>query len=290
MWKGILLAGGMGTRLAPLTNVVNKHLLPVYDKPMIYYPLTTLMMCGVRDIVVVSTPSSLHQIEGLLKDGSQWGIEIVYVEQSQPRGIADSFLCAQEQISGYKTALILGDNIFYGSGLPSRLRQAMDIRDGATILGYEVADPSSLGVVELNSEHEPVSIEEKPTHPKSNLAIPGLYFYDEQVLGMAQDLQPSSRGELEITDINRCYLVQDQLRVLRLGRGTAWLDGGTHNDLFEASQFIKVLEERTGLKIACPEEVALREGFVNRQRIKEVVEKLPKNGYREYLEQIIQYA
>ena len=283
MWKGILLAGGKGSRLAPLTNVINKHLLPIYDKPMIYYPLTTLMLCGIREVVVVSSPDALTQIEGLLGSGEQWGITLRYAVQSEPRGIADSFLCVSEHIENANTALVLGDNIFYGSGLPQRLQQAMQKPAGASILGYEVADPSAFGVVELDEEGKPRSLVEKPKHPNSNLAIPGLYFYDRKVLDMARELEPSERGELEITDINRKYLALGELDVLNLGRGTAWLDGGTHADLFEAGQFIKVIEERTGLKVACPEEVALRLGFIGYDELSRQIAMLPDNGYREYL-------
>ena len=288
MWKGILLAGGLGTRLAPLTNVSNKHLLPVYDKPMIYYPLTTLMLCGVREIMVISTPSALEQLKPLLGTGAQWGIQLSYGIQEQPRGIADAFLCAADFIEGSNTALILGDNIFYGSGLPHRLQQAMQRTDGACILGYEVADPSAFGVVELDPDGKPLSLVEKPDNPRSNLAVPGLYFYNADVLEMARALRPSARGELEITDINRQYLERDQLSVLNLGRGTAWLDGGTHADLFEAGQFIKVVEERTGLKVACPEEIALRWGFIEPAQLEQQVASMPANGYRDYLSKLLE--
>ncbi len=261
-WKGVILAGGKGSRLYPLTSVVNKHLLPVYDKPMIYYPLATLMLGGIREFVVVSSPESVPQIRACLGDGSRWGIRFDYAEQTAPRGIADGLLAAEEQLTGHNVALILGDNIFYGTGLPGQIRQALTYDEGATIFGYTVEDARSFGVVELDARDQPIGLEEKPANPNSNLAVPGLYFYDLEMLEIARQLTPSARGELEITDLNRAYLAKGALRVFPLGRGTAWLDGGTHENLFAASQFINVMEQRTGLRIACPEEVAFRMGYI----------------------------
>jgi glucose-1-phosphate thymidylyltransferase len=282
-WKGLILAGGTGSRLAPLTQVVNKHLLPVYDKPMIYYPLTTLMMSGVREFVIVSMPQMLPQFEQLLGTGEALGIKITYAAQAEPKGIAHGILVAQDHLADSNVALVLGDNIFYGTGLPQQLRQAIATPDMATIFGYQVRDPRRFGVVELDKLGKPIDLVEKPKEPRSNLAVPGLYFYPPDVVSIAAALKPSNRGELEITDVNRVYLEQQRLQVMPMGRGTAWLDGGTHQDLFEAGQFVKVLEERTGLKIACPEEVAFRQGFITAKQLKELLPTPPRNEYESYL-------
>ena len=287
-WKGILLAGGTGSRLFPLTHSTNKHLLPVYDKPMIYYPLTTLMLCGIRDVVLISGPESIGAFERLLGDGRQWGMTIEYAIQERPGGIAECFRVAADKIEDTNVALILGDNIFYGSNLPNRLRRAMEINRGATILGYEVSDPSAFGIVVLDKDGRPTAIEEKPKKPRSRLAVPGLYFYDRRVTEIAAHQQPSGRGELEITDVNRAYLEEKKLDVLQLGRGVAWLDGGTHKDLFEAGQFIKVLEERTGLKVACPEEIAFRMGYVDRAGFQRLIDSDKPPHYRDYLATILE--
>ena len=286
-WKGLILAGGTGSRLYPLTHAVNKHLLPVYDKPMIYYPLTTLMLAGLKDFVIVSSPDSLSQIKALLGDGRQWGLNFAYAAQDRPGGIAEGFRVAANELEGHRVALILGDNIFYGDGLSKRVQEATKLEKGATIFGYEVADPSAFGVVEVDAKGKAVSLEEKPKKPKSNHAVPGLYFYDESVLDMAWDLKPSARGELEITDINRAYMERGDLNVMLIGRGVAWLDGGTHADLFEASQFIKVVEERTGLKVACPEEIAYRMQFIDRAQFAELVDESPKTDYQRYLKRFL---
>lgn len=282
-WKGIILAGGTGSRLFPLTHVVNKHLLPVFDKPMIYYPLTTLMLSGIREIVVISGPDSIGQLENLLGDGAHWGLSIEYAVQDRPGGIAECFRVASRQIEGRSVALILGDNIFYGSALPERLKRAMADNRGATIFGIEVSNPSSFGVVVLDKSGTPIALEEKPKKPISKWAVPGLYFYDESVTEISLTQTPSARGELEITDVNKTYLQRGTLNVVPLGRGVAWLDGGTHADLFEAGQFIKVLEERTGLKIACPEEIALRSGLIDEAAFRRLLPEKPRNEYESYL-------
>jgi glucose-1-phosphate thymidylyltransferase len=282
-WKGVILAGGTGSRLYPLTHAVNKHLLPIYDKPMIYYPLTTLMLSGIRDFVLVSSPDMLPQLERCLGDGARWGIRIAYVEQAHPAGIAHGLIVAADELAGAKVALILGDNIFYGTSLGAQLRRATDLKRGATIFSYEVINAHAFGVVVLGPGGEPVALEEKPAHPRSNLAVPGLYFYDEDVVAIAGSLKPSARGELEITDVNRAYLDRGTLRVLPLGRGTAWLDGGTHEDLFEAGQFVRVMETRTGLKIASPEEVAYRMGFITLDELAALAPGPPKTGYEKYI-------
>lgn len=285
-WKAIILAGGAGTRLHPLTLTVNKHLLPVYDKPMIYYPLSTMMLAGLSEFIIISTPEAVPQFQTLLGDGSRWGMSFEYRVQEKPAGIAECFLIASDLIEGHNTALILGDNIFYGSDLQSKMSKAVKQTEGATIFGYEVADPSAFGVVVLDEKGNPVAIEEKPKEPKSTLAVPGLYFYDKQVVDIARKLKPSPRGELEITDVNLAYMERGMLSVQRFGRGTAWLDGGSHEALYEAGQFIKVVEERTGLKISCPEEIALRQGFVSREQFKQLYNSPPKTAYEAYLENL----
>ncbi|WP_029064404.1 glucose-1-phosphate thymidylyltransferase RfbA [Labrenzia sp. DG1229] len=287
-WKGLILAGGTGSRLFPVTKVVNKHLLPVYDKPMIYYPLSTLMLGGIRDFVLLCAPDSISQFQALLGDGSHWGITIEYVSQISPKGIADGFIQAENQLKDHNVALILGDNIFFGTGLPGQIKQAMSQEQGATIFGYEVTDTSQFGVVEVDETGKPVSIREKPKSSNSKLAVPGLYFYDSNVIDIAKKLSPSQRGELEISDLNRVYLADGELKLMSLGRGTAWLDGGTTSDLFEASQFIKTMENRTGMKIACLEEIAFRMNFVSRQQLTDLIDaEQNKNEYYAYVKDLI---
>jgi glucose-1-phosphate thymidylyltransferase len=286
-WKGIILAGGNGSRLLPLTHVVNKHLLPIYDKPLIYYPLTTLMLGGLREFIIISSPDALNQISTLLGDGTKWGIDIVYRTQERPGGVAECFRIAANDIAGCNVALALGDNIFYGAGLPRLLSHAMNHESGATIFGYEVADPSGFGVVVLDETGRAVDLEEKPKTMRSRLAVPGLYFYDERVVAISNEIRPSARNELEITDVNRRYLAAGDLRVTLFGRGVAWLDGGTHRDLFEASQFVKVIEERTGLKIACPEEVAWRMKFIDQAAFEGLIDPHPGTDYQRYLRSLI---
>jgi len=280
---GVVLAGGTGSRLYPLTVPVNKQLLPVYDKPMIYYPLATLMLAGIREIVIVSSPESLPQFKSCLGGGSQWGIEISYAGQPRPEGIPQALVVAENNIRGRPVALVLGDNIFYGSGLPARLREVNRRKEGATIFAYPVSDPSRFGVVTMDKDWKPVSLEEKPKKPKSCYAVPGLYFYDDQAVEMARKLKPSQRGELEITDLNRMYLERGQLNVVVMGRGWAWLDGGTHDALFDAGQFVRVIEERTGLKIACLEEIALNMGYISSDDVRRAAENMPDNNYSRYL-------
>lgn len=281
--KGIILAGGSGTRLYPLTKVVSKQLMPVYDKPMIYYPLATLMQTGIREILVISTPEEIHRFESLLGDGSNFGIELSYAIQPSPDGLAQAFLIAEEFLQGCAAALVLGDNLFYGHDLTKSLKTACAQEVGGTVFGYHVANPKSYGVVEFDNEGVAKSIEEKPDNPKSNYAVPGLYFFDSRVVEYAKSVQPSARGELEITDIIDQYLQQNELKVEIMGRGTAWLDTGTHDDLLAAAQFIATVEKRQGLKVNCPEEIAYRNGWVSAQRLKEIAAPLRKSGYGEYL-------
>ena len=282
-WKGIILAGGTGSRLFPLTISVNKHLLPVYDKPMIYYPLSTLMLSGIRDFAIISTPDALPAMEKLLGDGRKWGLSFEYLVQDKPRGIADAFRVAENFLGGANVGLILGDNIIHGSGLQDRLAACVSRESGATIFGYEVADPSAFGVITLDAAGKPLSIVEKPKQSKSRLAIPGLYFFDSAVIEIARNLKPSARGELEVTDLLADYLRRDALRVERFGRGTAWLDGGTPEALYEATQFVKVVEDRSGLKIACPEEIAWRLGYISHAAFRELAPRDPKTAYDAYL-------
>ncbi|MGC2526757.1 MAG: glucose-1-phosphate thymidylyltransferase RfbA [Candidatus Acidiferrum sp.] len=285
--KGIILAGGLGTRLYPATYTVSKQLLPVYDKPMIYYPLTTLMLAGIREILVISTPRDTCRFEQLLQDGSQWGIHLRYAEQATPDGLAQAIIIGREFIGEDRCALILGDNLFYGNDLSTILRRVAQKESGATLFVYPVDDPGRYGVVQLDGRGKALSIEEKPRKPKSRYAATGLYFYDNQVIRMAESLKPSSRGELEITSLNQCYLAMGQLDVELLGRGFTWLDTGTHDSLLEASLFIQTIEKRQGLKIACPEEIAFRLGYIGVDELRTLASRTNSNGYGEYLEQLI---
>ncbi len=286
--KGIILAGGAGTRLHPATIAISKQLLPVYDKPMIYYPLTTLMLAKVRDILIISTHQDIPRFEALLGDGSQWGLNLSYCVQPSPDGLAQAFILGRSFIGNNPSALVLGDNIFYGDSFQGLLKAASKKTSGASVFAYHVTDPQRYGVVDFNDDQQALSIEEKPSKPKTNYAVTGLYFYDEQVCDIATEIRPSARGELEITDVNAQYLKQGQLSVEILGRGYAWLDTGTHDSLLEAAQFIATVEKRQGLKIACPEEIAYRSGWINSAQIEQLAAPLLKNGYGQYLMKLLE--
>ena len=288
--KGIILAGGAGTRLHPITRAVSKQLLPVYDKPMIYYPLSTLMLSGIRDILVITTPHEQEQFVRLLGDGSDLGLSISYAVQPEPNGLAEAFRIGADHVGGDTAALVLGDNIFYGHGLGGTLTEAARLTEGCVLFGYQVRDPERYGVAEADAEGRLISIEEKPEKPKSNLAVTGLYFYDNDVVSIARDLTPSARGELEITDLNNVYVGRGTAHLVDLGRGTAWLDTGTHDSLIEAGQFVQVLEHRQGVRIACVEEIALRQGFISAAQAYTLGEALAKSGYGEYVMEVAQAA
>jgi glucose-1-phosphate thymidylyltransferase len=286
--RGIILAGGSGTRLYPLTQAISKQLLPVYDKPMIYYPLSTLMLAGIREILVINTPHEQSMFERLLGDGSQWGLSIRYAVQPSPDGLAQAFVIGRDFVGGEPSCLILGDNIFYGHGLTESMQRAVEREHGATVFGYWVRDPERYGVAEFDGDGRVVGLEEKPAKPKSHWAVTGLYFYDARVCDFATSLKPSARGELEITDLNRCYLDDGSLMLERLGRGYAWLDTGTHESLVEASNYIETIENRQGLKVACPEEIAYQQGWIDAEQVRRLALPLAKNGYGRYLLQLVE--
>jgi glucose-1-phosphate thymidylyltransferase len=281
--KGIILAGGKGTRLYPLTKAISKQLLPVYDKPMIYYPLSMLMLAGIREILIITTPEDQEQYQRLLRDGSQWGLQFVYAIQEEPRGLADAFIVGKSFVDGEGACLILGDNIFFGQGLPQILRRAASLEDGAVVFAYPVRDPERYGVVEFDETGKAISLEEKPKQPKSNYAVPGIYFYDQNVTRYAEELEPSPRGEIEITDINKRYLAEGKLSVEVLGRGIAWLDAGTHESLLQAGMFVQAVEDRQGMQISCLEEIAHRMGYIDDDQLQTCIKELAGNEYGQYL-------
>ena len=281
--KGIILAGGKGTRLYPLTIATSKQMLPVYDKPMVYYPLSMLMLAGIREILVISTPDALPGFRQLLKDGSQWGLKFDYAEQAEPRGLADAFLVGREFIGNSPVCLMLGDNIFYGQGMVTLLQECATLKEGAIIFGYKVNDPQRYGIIEFDAQGNVLSLEEKPQNPKSSFAIPGIYFYDGQVVGIAEGLKPSTRGEIEITDLNKVYLERQLLKAKVFSRGVAWLDAGTHESLLQASMFIEAIQQRQSLMISCPEEIAYRMGFITREQLCRLGEELAGNSYGDYI-------
>lgn len=281
--KGIILAGGKGTRLYPLTIALSKQILPVFDKPMIYYPLSMLMLAGIREILIISTPEALPLFRDLLKDGSQWGLKFEYAEQAEPRGLADAFLVGRDFIDNSPVCLTLGDNIFYGGGMGKLLQECASLNEGAIIFGYKVHDPERYGIVEFDEDENVLNIEEKPQKPRSQWAVPGIYFYDNQVVKYAESLEPSPRGEIEITDLNNVYLDKKQLKVKLFGRGIAWLDAGTHESLLQASEFIQTIQDRQGLMVSCPEEIAFRKGFIDREQLLKLGQELSSNSYGQYI-------
>ena len=286
--KGIILAGGSGTRLFPVTTVISKQLLPVYDKPMIYYPLSTLMLAGIRQILIISTPHDTPRFKELLGDGQRWGLELEYAVQDEPNGLAQAFIIGKKFIGDSSVSLVLGDNIFYGHDMSSMLMRAASISDGATVFAYPVHDPERYGVVEFDKQGNVLSLEEKPEQPRSRYAVTGLYFYDNKVIDYAEGISPSWRGELEITDVNKCYLDSGKLSVELMGRGSAWLDTGTHDSLLQAATFIETLEKRQGLKVSCPEEIAFRKGYINEEQLMELAEVMSKNAYGQYLKLVVE--